>query len=105
MKPNKGVEMILTYVIHNQTTNDFPLELNETWKFIVEADDEYDAYMQMEKVKMSARMYGHTILNVYLNDSRFDGREYWTEGANSDNFGYDDSIQISQIRDERSPRR
>jgi len=41
--------MKLSYVIHNQTDNDFPLEPKEAWKFIVEADDEYDAYMQMEK--------------------------------------------------------
>lgn len=97
--------MILSYVIHNKTNNDFPLDPNETWKFVVEADDEYDAYMQMEKVKMSARMYGHTILNVYLDGARFDPREYWTEGANSDDFDYDDSVKISQIRDETSPRR
>ena len=94
--------MILSYVIYNQTGNDFPLDCKEAWKFIVEAEDEYDAYMQMEKVKMSARMYGHTILNVYLNNARFDAREYWTEGANSDDFDYDDSIRISQIRDETS---
>jgi len=94
--------MILTYVIQNQTDDDFPLEPNEAWKFIVQADDEYDAYLHMEKVKMSARMYGHTILNVYLDGNKFDPREYWTEGANSDDFGYVDSILISQVRDETS---
>jgi hypothetical protein len=97
--------MKLSYVIHNQTDNDFPLEPNEAWKFIVEADDEYDSYMQMEKVKMAAQMHRHTILNVYLDGKRFDAREYWTEGANSDDFDYDDSIQISQLRDETTPRR
>jgi hypothetical protein len=96
--------MILSYVILNKTNNDFPLDPNEAWKFIVEVEDEYDAYVQMEKVKTAARMHGHTILNVYLDDAPFDAREYWTEGANSDDFDYDDSIQISQIRDETSGR-
>lgn len=97
--------MILSYVIHNKTNNDFPLGLNEAWKFIVEADDKYDAYLQMEKVKMSARMHRHTIMNVYLDGAPFDAREYWTEGANSDDFDYDDAIQITEIRDETTPRR
>jgi len=97
--------MILSYVIHNKTNNDIPLGRNEAWKFIVEADDEYDAYTQMEKVKMSARMYRHTIMNVYLDGVPFDAREYWTEGANSDDFDYDESVQITEIRDETAPRR
>ena len=90
--------MILTYVIRNDTEDDFPLDPGEVWKFIVRADDKHDAYLQMEKVKLSASMHGHTILNVYLDNRRFDAREYWTEGSNSDNFGYDDSIQIHQTR-------
>lgn len=97
--------MILSYVIHNKTDKDFPLGINEAWKFIVEADDEYDAYMQMEKVKMSAHMYRHTIMNVYLDGVRFDAREYWTEGANSDDFDYDETVPITEIRDETAPRR
>ena len=96
--------MILSYVIYNKTNSDFPLCINEAWKFIVEADDKYDAYAQMEKVKMSARMYRHTIMNVYLDGARFDPREYWTEGANSDNFDYDESIKITEVRDETTPR-
>ena len=96
--------MIMSYVIKNNTDNDFPLDRNEAWKFVVNVDDDYDAYMQIEKVKISARMHRHTILNVYLDGRRFDAREYWTEGANSDNFDYDDSIQIHQISDETSQR-
>jgi hypothetical protein len=92
--------MILSYVIKNYTNSDFPLECGEAWKFIVSADDEYDAYMQMEKVKLSAGMHRHDILNVYLNGANFDAREYWTDGANSDDFEYDELVSISRVHDE-----
>ena len=96
--------MILSYVIKNNTENDFPLDRGEAWKFIVSADDEYDAYLQMEKVKLSAGMHRHSILNVYLDGVRFDPRAYWTEGANSDDFEYDDLIAIDNISDETKRR-
>jgi len=96
--------MILSYVIKNNTNSDFPLDRGEAWKFIVRADDHHDAYLQMEKVKMSAAMHQHDILNVYLEGVRFDAREYWTEGANSDDFEYDDLVSISKVNDETKPR-
>ncbi|ESS14732.1 hypothetical protein MOLA814_00293 [Betaproteobacteria bacterium MOLA814] len=41
--------MIMSYMIKNNTDNDFPLDRNEAWKFVVNVDDDYDAYMQIEK--------------------------------------------------------
>jgi len=92
--------MILSYVIKNNADSDFPLGRNEAWKFIVNVEDEYEAYVQIEKVKNSAKLNSHIILNVYLDGRYFDAREYWTEGANSDDFDYDDSVQIHKIQDE-----
>jgi hypothetical protein len=96
--------MILTYVVHNTTDNDFPLEPGEAWKFIVAVEDEYDAYMQIEKVKTAAIAYGHKIMNVYLDNARFDARSYWTDGANGDDFEYQDDLKIDQVRDETKER-
>jgi len=104
-RPNKGEVMILSYVIHNKTDNDFPLEVNEAIKFIVEVDDKHDACEHLDKVKISAQMCNHTILNVYLDNAKFDARQFLTEGANSDNFDYDDSIKISRTRDEVAMRK
>lgn len=92
--------MKLTYMIHNRTNNDFPLEPGKTWQFIVEAEDTLDAYNQMEKVKVSAGIYNHSILNVLLDRRPFDARAYWTKGANSDGFEYDEKIKIDKLRDE-----
>ncbi len=96
--------MLLSYVIKNDTTNDFPLEAGEAWKFVVRVEDEDDAYNQLEKVKMSSGDYGHTIMNVYLDGRPFDARSYWTEGANADDFAYDDMVHIHQTQDETKAR-
>lgn len=95
--------MILSYVIKNNTINDFPLDAGEAWKFVVHVSDADDAYQQIEKVKMSASGYGHDIMNVYLDDRPFDARSYWTQGANEDNFMYDDAVEIHKIQDETKP--
>ena len=89
--------MILSYVIVNNTESNFPLDPGEVVKFIIDADDEYDAYLKIEMAKSSAVLCNHKVMNVYLNGSRFDAREYWTEGANSDDFDYDDTISINRL--------
>lgn len=92
--------MILKYVIKNNANGDFPLEPGEAWQFVCSCEDENDAYEQMEKVKASARGFGHDVMNVYLDGQPFDARGWWTQGANGDDFPYDESIVISSIRDE-----
>jgi hypothetical protein len=92
--------MILKYVIKNNSDGDLPIEPGEAWQFVCRCDDTHDAYVQMEKVKMSARQFGHDIMNVYLDGARFDPRSWWTQEAHADNFHYDDSVAISSVRDE-----
>jgi hypothetical protein len=92
--------MILKYVIKNNADDDFPIEPGEAWQFVCHCDDEHDAYAQMEKVKMSAQQFGHDVMNVYLEDRPFDARSWWTQGANADDFPYDQSVAISCVQDE-----
>lgn len=92
--------MILRYVIKNNTEADYPLDAGEAWQFICRCDDEHDAYKQMEKVKQSALNFGHDIMNVFLNDIPFDARGWWTQGANLDDYVYDDAVVITRVQDE-----
>ena len=92
--------MELTYVIQNQTDNDDLLDPSEAWKWTVRCDDEFEAYLQIEKCKTMAGVHGHTILNVFLDGQRFDARSFYTEGANADNFGYDETVSITRHIDE-----
>jgi hypothetical protein len=92
--------MILKYVIKNNSDSDVPLELGEAWQFVCHCDDEHEAYVQIEKVKLSAQRFGHDVMNVYLDDTPFDARSWWTEGANADDFPYDESVVISSVQDE-----
>jgi hypothetical protein len=92
--------MILKYVIKNNTDSDFPIEPGEAWQFVCRCDDEHDAYVQMEKVKMSAGQFGHDVMNVYFEGRPFDARSWWTQGANADDFPYDPSVAISSVQDE-----
>lgn len=92
--------MILEYVIKNNTDADFPLDPGQAWQFICHCDDEHDAYVQMEKIKLTAQQFEHDIMNVYLDGHPFDARGWWTEGSNTDNFSYDESVVISSVQDE-----
>ena len=56
----------------------------------------------MSKCKMQVGQFGHTIMNVYLDTLPFDAREWYTEGANSDDFDYDENLKIDNIIDETS---
>lgn len=97
--------MNLSYVIKNNTSGDFPLQPGEAWKFIVHVDDVDEARDQMEKVKMSAAGHAHDIMNVYLDDRPFDARAHATDGANEDDFPYDDTLVIHKVNDETKLRR
>ena len=88
--------MILEYVIKNNSTSEFPIEPGEAWKWTVHCDDVFDAYLHIEKIKMMARTHGHTLMNVFLNGANFDAREWYTEGANSDNYDYDPEVVIAE---------
>ena len=44
----------LSYVIVNNTSQEFPIGPGETWKFIVKVNDQLDAYNQMAKCKSMA---------------------------------------------------
>ena len=90
----------LSYVIFNNTEKSNLLEPNEAWKFIVNVEDENEAYMQMAKVFHGAAMTNYKVMNVYLNDHEFNPREWYTDGVNSDNIKYDENIKINQIHDE-----
>jgi len=92
--------MKLTYVIQNQTDNNNLLDRGEAWKWTVTCDDEFEAYLQIEKCKAMAGVHGHRILNVFLDGQRFDARSFYTEGANADNFDYDETVSISRHNDE-----
>lgn len=89
--------MLLSYVLVNNTESNFPLDPGEVVKFIVDAEDEYDAYLKMEMAKSSAALCHHKVMNVFLDGIRFDAREYWTEGANSDDFEYDDTLIVNRL--------
>lgn len=97
--------MILSFVIKNDTESDFPLEPGETWKYIVNAIDPRDAALHMQKVQMSASAFGHTVMNVYLDDHPFDARAHWTDGAHADDFVYDEFVAIHKVQDETRGRR
>lgn len=90
----------LSYVIFNNTDNSNLLEPNEAWKFIVDVEDENEAYMQMAKVFRGSRMTGFKVMNVYLNNNQFNPRAWYTDGVNSDNIEYDENIKINQLHDE-----
>ena len=90
----------LSYVIVNNTSKEFPIGPGETWKFIVKVDDQLDAYNQMAKCKSMAGRYGHDIMNVYLDDIKFNPRSWYTDGVNKDKIAYDDDIQIDNLTDE-----
>ena len=92
--------MKLSYVVKNNTDSDQILDPGEAWQWIVTVEDEFEAYSQIEKVKLSAKCNGHEIMNVYLNDQEFDARAYWTDGANSDDFEYDAQVAIANVTDE-----
>lgn len=97
--------MILSFVIKNDTESDLPLEPGETWKYIVNVIDPSDAALHMQKVQMSASAFGHTVMNVYLDDHPFDARAHWTDGAHADDFVYDESVTIHKVQDETRGRR
>ena len=59
-----------------------------------------DAYNQMAKCKSMAGKYGHDIMNVYLDDIKFNPRSWYTDGVNEDKIEYDDDIQIDNLTDE-----
>jgi hypothetical protein len=92
----------LTYVIQNQTDNDDLLEPGEAWKWTVNCDDAFEAYLQIERCKTMAGVHGHTILNVFLDGQRFDSRSFYTDNANADNFEYEESVKISRHINETS---
>ena len=90
----------LSYVIVNNTSQEFPIGPGETWKFIVKVNDQLDAYNQMAKCKSMAGKYGHDIMNVYLDDIKFNPRSWYTDGVNEYKIEYDDDIQIDNLTDE-----
>ena len=90
----------LSYVIVNNTSQDFRIGPGETWKFIVKVDDELDAYNQMVKCKSMADKFGHDIMNVYLDNVQFNPRSWYTDGVNEDKIEYDDNIKIDHLTDE-----
>ena len=90
----------LSYVIINNTSNDFPMEIGETWKFIVKVDDQMDAYYQMVKCSQKADQFGHDIMNVYLDGIPFNPRGWYTDGVNEDKIEYNDNIKIDNFTDE-----
>ena len=92
--------MILKYIVKNNTSGDFPLDPGEAWQFIVDVTDPEEACTQIEQVKSSAAQFGHDIMNVYLDGQPFDAKAHWTSGADADAFPYDDTIAVSQVRDE-----
>ena len=94
------IKQKLSYVIFNNTEKSNLLELNEAWKFIVNVEDENEAYMQMAKVFNGRTMMNYEEINVYLNGHEFNPREWYTNGVNSDNIRYDENISINQIHDE-----
>ena len=92
----------LSYLIKNNTQKDYPLKPGEAWKFIVQVEDKQDAYTQMSKCTLQAGQFGHTIMNVFFDNEPFDAREWFTDGANSDNFDYDEKMKIDKVIDETS---
>ena len=51
---------------------------------------------------VTGRTIGHTIMNVFFDNEPFDAREWFTDGANSDNFDYDEKMKIDKVIDETS---
>ena len=92
--------MKLEYTIRNDGPSDFPLAEGEAWKFVLHCEDEEDAWQQMEKVKYNSNMFMHSVMNVYLDGRMWDAREWYTEGANHDNFPYDDTVVVTTTNDE-----
>lgn len=90
----------LSYVIINNGDTDHPLEKGETWKFKVAVEDTFDAYNQMMKCQLQAKQFGHSIMNVYLDDVRFNPRGWYTDEVNHDKIDYDDGMKIDNITDE-----
>ena len=87
--------MILEYVIKNNSTTERVLDPGEAWKWTVHCEDKFDAYSHLEKIKMMASGHGHSLMNVFLDGSHFDAREWYTQGANSDSCDYDPEVVIS----------
>ena len=92
--------MILSYVVQNTSNNNDLLDTDEAWKWTVNCEDEFEAYQQIERVKLMADMHGHKIINVYLDDEKFDPRHFYTDGANEEPFEYNQHIAISKHLDE-----
>ena len=90
----------LSYVIVNNTKQEYPIGPGETWKFIVKVEDQMDAYNQMSKCQQQANQFGHDIMNVYLDDIPFNPRGWYSDGVNEDKIQYDDNIKIDNLTDE-----
>jgi len=91
----------LTFVVINNTDSDYPLGKGETWKFLVSVEDANEAYMHMQKAQLSAKGFGHDIINVYLDGNKFNPREWYTDGANQDKIDYLEDVKIDNVSDQR----
>ena len=87
----------LSYVIKNNQDKEVVLDPGEAYMFAYWVEGEEEAWSLISKAMAQADLWGHTVMNVYLNELPWDAREWYTEGCNSHNYPYDDDVVISKF--------